>query len=164
MAQTASLSKWDNKKEVGKIKEYHMAKRAIVSVYILLSAELVLLTLMVLFISWALHISWIIPLCICWGIMFLIMSIAVPAYFKNSKAVMTDKEIFCVRGAVIRRREHMPMDSVKSVTQVITPMGRFTGLNFIIVNALGSKLLIPFLSKDDCDNAAEFINRMISSR
>lgn len=141
-----------------------MAKRAIVPVYILLSVELVMLTVIVLLITGALRVSGIIPLGICWGVMFMIMSMAVPAYFKNSKAVMTEKEIVCLKGAIIKRQEHMPMDAVKSVTLVMTPLGHITGLNFVIVNALGSKLLIPFLPKEDCDEAAAFINGIISHR
>lgn len=145
-------------------KEYRMAKRAIVPVYILLSAELVLLTVIILLISGVFRVSGLIPLIICWAGMLIIMTSAVPSYFKNSHSVMTESEIVNLRGAMIRRREYMPMDAVKSVTQVMMPLGHITGMNFIIINALGSKMVIPFMTYDDCTEAAKFINGIISGR
>ena len=146
------------------MKEYRMAKRAIVPVYILLSLELVMVTVGVLLICGALRVSGLIPLAVCWALAFLIMCVAVPNYFKSSKAIMSEKEIICITGAIVQKRQHMPMDAVKSVTQVMTPFGDITGLNFIIVNALGSKLVIPFMADGDCDEAAEFINGIIAAR
>ena len=61
-------------------------------------------------------------------------------------------------------KQFMLTESVKSVTTVITPLSRFTGMNFIVLNALGSKLLMPFLSKKDAMEITSIINQSIRAR
>lgn len=145
-------------------REYRMAKRAVVPVFILVAAVLSMLTPIISLISIPLHISVTIPLWVCWAVVFAVMAVEIPRFFMSAKAVMNEREIMSVRGFIVQRREYMPMEAVKSVTQVITPLGRFTGLNFIIVNALGSKLMILFMTSSDCAEAAEFINGVIAGR
>ena len=58
----------------------------------------------------------------------------------------------------------MPMDAVKSVSMVISPMGARTGLNFIVLNALGARLIVPFLDKEDCIDIYSFVNELIMKR
>lgn len=145
-------------------REYRMAKRAVIPVYILTAAVLVMLTPLLSLLGSVLHISATILLWSCWGVVIAVMTVEVPRFFMNAKAVMNESEIMSVRGFIVQRREYMPMDAVKSVTQVMTPLGSITGLNFIIVNALGSKLIILFMTSKDCTEAAEFINGIIAGR
>lgn len=58
----------------------------------------------------------------------------------------------------------MPTSAIKSVTTIITPLGSITGLNFVVLNALGARLLIPFMSRRDAMEISAIVNSSIRNR
>lgn len=98
------------------------------------------------------------------SLLLLIMGGIMPRLFNNHSVSISEKEIFCTRGLFNERTVFMPVDAVKSVTMVITPLGEKSGLNFVVLNAMGSKLVIPFLAKSDCVKICDHINLQIKKR
>jgi hypothetical protein len=61
-------------------------------------------------------------------------------------------------------RHFMPTSAIKSVTTIITPLGSITGLNFVVLNALGARLLIHFMSRRDAMEISAIVNSSIRNR
>ncbi len=100
---------------------------------------------------------------IMWSIVVLVAAIVVPHYFICARAVITGNEIAAAGGFINTRSDYMPVSSVKSVSVIVTPLGVLTGFNFVIINALGARLVLSFLRKSDALDIAARINGMISS-
>ncbi|SDA15568.1 hypothetical protein SAMN02910447_00954 [Ruminococcus sp. YE71] len=100
---------------------------------------------------------------IMWSIVILTAAVIVPHYFICAKVVLTGSEIAAAGGFVNTRSDYMPVSSVKSVSVLVTPLGVLTGFNFVMINALGARLVLSFLKKSDALDIAARINGMISS-
>ena len=87
-----------------------------------------------------------------------------PFYFHKAGYTVSSKEITAKSGLIVTSKQFMLTSAVKSVTAIFLPLGRFTGMNFIVLNALGSRLVIPFLSKRDAQEIADQVNNSIRSR
>ncbi|MBR6101278.1 MAG: PH domain-containing protein [Ruminococcus sp.] len=87
-----------------------------------------------------------------------------PRVFRNNKVVISEDDITAIKGIINSRTSYMLIDSVKSVTVVVTPFGDRTGINFIILNAMGARLVLSFLTKTDCLKIAAHIDRKIKAR
>ena len=87
-----------------------------------------------------------------------------PRVFGRNYARIDSREIVCIRGLITEKIGYMPLSSVRSVTMIVTPLGEYTGLNFIVLNALGAKLTLSFLSKKDCLTIYTHINSVIKLR
>ena len=94
----------------------------------------------------------------------LLAGVAIPGYFGRSHLSVSGKDIVCIKGTVSDRKVYLPVEAVKSVTMVVTPFGSRTGLNFIVFNAMGARLIVWFLDKDDCIDIYGFMNEVIGSR
>ena len=86
------------------------------------------------------------------------MFFLIPIYFARSEYIISEDEI--IKNTVFIKHKHkvMPTSAVASVTVLITPLSRFTGFNMVIINALGARLFIPFISRYDC----KLISRQLS--
>lgn len=144
--------------------KYKPAKRAAASIYILLTLVLVAVTAAIFLLIPLIGEYDIYAAAAYWAVHAFFSCVLIPMYFRHSRISITHDEIVQYSGMLTLTSEFMPMESVKSVTTVITPLSRFTGLNFIIINALGSKILLPFMRKDDCLEATKYINDIIRSR
>lgn len=89
--------------------------------------------------------------------------ILLPIIFAKSFYTVTDDEIQKLSGMFFVRRQFMKTSSVQYITTVITPFSSLTGLNFIIINALGGQLILWFLSKKDALEISASLNRGIRS-
>lgn len=112
-------------------------------------------------------VSRTLPLFILLGV-FSVFLLAVggllPRVFRNNKVVISEDDITAIKGIINSRTSYMLIDSVKSVTVVVTPFGDRTGINFIILNAMGARLVLSFLTKTDCLKIAAHIDRKIKAR
>ncbi len=99
-----------------------------------------------------------------WVLILLIAVIVIPHYFLHAKVIITKNEIATSGGFIFLKNDYMPISSIKSVSVIITPLGRFTGFNFAVINALGARILICFMRKSDLTEIAETINALIRSR
>lgn len=146
------------------MKKYRPSKRAAATIYILLTALLVLITAAIFLAIPFLGKYDIYAAIIYWAFHAYVACVMIPLYFKRSSIEVSHDEIIQTTGMLTKKSEYMPMESVKSVTTIVTPMSRLTGLNFIIINALGSKIILSFMRKNDCTEATKYINDIIKSR
>ena len=144
--------------------KYKPAKRAAASIYILLTVVLVVVTGAIFLLIPLIGEYDIYIVAAYWILHAFFACVMIPMYFRHSMIGISHDEIVRHRGILTLTSEFMPMESVKSVTTVITPLSRYTGVNFIIINALGSKIMLAFMKKDDCLEATEYINDIIRSR
>lgn len=87
--------------------------------------------------------------------------VCLPLYF-GSIAVYACERGVVVRTGVLRvTRKIMRMNAIQYISVVITPFSRVTGLNFIVVHALGGRMIIPFLSRNDTEELAIRLSAMI---
>ena len=99
-----------------------------------------------------------------WIIAAAFLLILIPLYYKKTRFMVSEDDIVKYTFLFNFKYQYMTMDSVKSISTIITPLSRITGLNFIIINALGAKIILPFLHKNDCREISLFFNQIISGR
>ena len=146
------------------MKKYRPSKRAAAVIYILLTVVLVVVTAAIFLMMPLLKKYDIYVAVIYWIFHAFCACVLIPLYFKHSSISVSHEEITQTSGMLTLKSEYMPMESVKSVTTIVTPFGGITGLNFIIINALGSKILLSFMRKDDCLEATKYVNDIIKAR
>lgn len=56
----------------------------------------------------------------------------------------------------------MRTSAVQYTTTVRTPFSKITGLNFLIFNAMGGKIIWLFLSRKDLDEILKLIERAVN--
>lgn len=149
--------------EVNGVRNYKASRDAMLNLYIIFGA---LATISVTFrfieaFNYGIKIPKIIVNILAYGVIF---GILIPKFFKNNHFSISDKDIVCVKGVLTTKTVYMPMDAVKSVSMVITPLGDRTGVNFVILNALGSRLILYFLNKEDCIDIYSRVNEVIAMR
>ncbi len=147
------------------MKKYLPAKRAMLTFYILLAAAGSVMDLIIYRYIKMLptELLRLISL-IMWVIILLIALIVIPHYFLHSKFIITKNEIASAGGFITYKNNYMPINSIKSVSVIITPLGSFTGFNFAVINALGSRMLICFMKKSDLMSISKRINELILER
>ena len=99
-----------------------------------------------------------------WAVILLIALVVIPHYFIHSKVVITNNEVASAGGFVTYTNDYMPISSIKSVSVVLTPLGSITGFNFVLINALGARMLLSFYKKSDVMDMSKRINDMIKQR
>ncbi len=147
------------------MKRYLPAKRAMLTFYLLLAALGVTVSFLIY------RYAAMLPLDILkaisaavWFLILLVALVVVPHYFIHARVIITDKEIASAGGFITYKNDYMPISSIKSVSLVITPLGGVTGFNFVIVNALGARMLLSFMRKKDVILISKHINEMIKER
>lgn len=146
------------------MKKYRPAKRAAAVIYILMTVVLVVMTAAIIMMIPLLKKYDIYVMVAYWIFHAFCVCVLIPLYFKHSSISVSSEEIIQTSGMLTLKSEYMPMESVKSVTTITTPFSRITGLNFMIINALGSKIILYFMRKSDCIEATKYINEIIKSR
>ena len=96
-----------------------------------------------------------------WIVILAVSIIIIPHYFLRAKVTVTRTEVASAAGYFTYRTDYMPINAIKSVSVIITPLGFLTGLNFVVINALGARVLISCLRKSDAEEIAETINKRL---
>lgn len=144
------------------MKRYLPAKRAMLTFYLLLAALGSALNIIIYRYVTILPEEYLrIVSAAMWAVIVLIAAIVVPHYFICAKVIITNNEIAFAGGFITVKNDYMPISSVKSVSVIITPFGFFTGFNFVVINALGARMLFSFLKKKDAKDIAAAINSLI---
>lgn len=140
------------------------AKRSIVFIYVSMLLIAMLITQLVLtFDSFLKEVGNYI-LIILWAVVGIYLLILFPLFYKKTRFMVSKDDIVKYTFLFTFKYQYMTMDSVRSVSTIITPLSRVTGLNFIIINALGSKMVLPFILKNDCLKITKYFNEIISNR
>lgn len=153
------------------MKIYKLSKRPLILLYCLLAGALLLIEFALSLIHeligrYAPYLQFtddyvLLPI---WIVSALFAVLVLPFYFHKTRFTVSSKEITAKSGLLLTSRQFMLTSSVKSVTTVMFPLGKLTGMNFIILNALGARLLIPFLGKKDAVEITDIVNNTIRSR
>lgn len=99
------------------------------------------------------------------GVAYLIFGVIwLPLYFTNTNCSVSSDEIIRHSGIFWRTKQIMPMESVQYVTLITTFFSKYTGLNFVIVNALGGSIILMFLSVSDAEEIMKSIRSSIDKR
>lgn len=92
---------------------------------------------------------------------FLVLLIVVPLFFSQTRYSVSRNELICKTGVFIFKRQFMKINSVRSFTAIVTPLSRATGLNFLIINSLGSQMIFLFLNKSDLNEITSYLDKTI---
>ena len=131
------------------MKRYVPAKKALNSIRIIILILAVIVTaLSYIFFNSHNIIMWII-ICVCWGTAILYGIFFLPIYFKNTVYNIYDSDIRKKTGMIFFSKQNMKIRSIQYISTIITPFSRLTGLNFIIVNAWGGRMILCFLTRDE---------------
>ena len=96
-----------------------------------------------------------------WVFILILSMIIIPHYFLRAKVIITENEVAAAAGYFSYRTDYMPISAIKSVSVILTPLGTLTGLNFVVINALGARVLISCMRKTDAVEIAETINKRL---
>ncbi|MGN0660717.1 MAG: PH domain-containing protein [Oscillospiraceae bacterium] len=72
--------------------------------------------------------------------------IYLPILFARTKCVVEDGRITSCFGAFINNEVVVEKSDIQYITLVKTPLSKITGLNFLLLNAFGGRVIIYFLS------------------
>ncbi len=99
------------------------------------------------------------------GLAYIIIGLVwLPLYFGKSSYVVSSAEVIRNTGLIVRFRHVMKVNAIQYVTLITTPFSAATGLNFVIVNALGGNLLLLYLSKPDAEEIVHTLTEAIHTR
>lgn len=146
------------------MKIYKLSKKPLVLIYGLLLLILLVIRFALNLISRFLPITDYYVLLPLWIIAALFAVLVLPFYFHKAQFTVSSKEVTAKGGLIVTTKHFMLTESVKSVTSIITPLSRLTGLNFVVLNTLGAKLMMPFLSRKDAEEITASINNSIRMR
>lgn len=68
-----------------------------------------------------------------------------PLYFRSISTEISENTIRVSSGVFLKNSGVMKLEAVQYATLISTPFSEKSGLNFILLNALGGKQLIPFM-------------------
>ena len=144
------------------MKKYLPAKRAMLTLYIIMALTGLFMNVLIYR-----YITMLPPELLgiisqaAWILILAVSMIIIPHYFLRAKVIITQTEVAAAAGYFSYRTDYMPINAIKSVSVIITPLGSLTGLNFVVINALGARVLISCLRKNDAVEIAETINKRL---
>ena len=146
------------------MKKYHPSKN---SLYIL-KVILLLLTIFFSFLAKvylsAYPIHMFIAIILFCALFVIFGAFWLPLYFSKTVYYISDFEISKQSGVLFEKKQLMKVKSVQYYTRLLTPLSKFTGFNFLKMNALGGSVLLWFLNKDDANEIADTLALAIRAR
>lgn len=86
-----------------------------------------------------------------------------PLFFRTIRAEISQASIRVTSGLFFSNSESMKLSAIQYVTFISTPFSKKSGINFIILNALGGKLFLPFLKHSDAEELYNELNAAIDA-
>ena len=149
------------KGEIARMKKYYPNKTSLKILIVVFLALTIFLNIAArLYLSAYPIIMWS-AIGLFWVLFIIIVLIGFPIYFSKTYYYVSSTEISKQSGIFIESRQLMRVNSIQYVTRVITPFSRYTGLNFLKMNALGGYLVLLFLSRADAEDIASTISASI---
>lgn len=140
------------------MKRYVPAKKALQSIrFIMIVLAIAITVIDYIFLNSYSILMWII-ICVCWGLVILYGVFFLPIYFKNTVYNISDSDLRKKTGMVFFSKQFMKMRSIQYISTIITPFSKYTGLNFIIVNAWGGRMVFFFLNRDEAMEIASHLD------
>lgn len=145
------------------MKKYLPAKRAMICAYLVLAALGALLSdIFFAYADMMTDHTFKLIAGIMWIVILTVALLFIPHYFFHAKTIITQNEIAASGGFLYFKDDYMPIGSIKSVSVIFTPFGYFTGFNFVVINALGSRIVLAFLKQRDARDIAATVNSLIA--
>lgn len=94
------------------------------------------------------------------GVLLLVCLVYLPLYFRKMSVYVFDTGVMFKTGVLKITRKHMKAQAMQYITTVVSPLSRYTGLNFIIIRALGGRIIIPFLSRGNAEELSHLLTAM----
>ncbi len=142
------------------MKRYVPAKMALHSIrFIMVILAVAVTILSYIFFNNHNIIMWII-IGVCWGAVILYGVFFIPLYFKKTVYNISDTDIRKKTGMVFFSKQYMKVRSIQYVSTIITPFSKLTGLNFIIANAWGGRMVFCFLTRDEAMELSSHLDEM----
>lgn len=88
--------------------------------------------------------------------------IILPMYFKRMKYTVSRERITAHAGVLYKITQNMKLTAVQYTTLISIPLLRRCGFNFVIVNALGGRTVLAFLSERDAADIQSRISRYMN--
>ena len=101
---------------------------------------------------------------IFWSAFILVAMIFMPLYFAKTWYYVSPHEVSKQSGVLVESKQLMKVKSIQYLTRIVTPLSKFTGFNFIKLNALGGSIVLMFLSKNDANDITATISAAIRQR
>ena len=83
--------------------------------------------------------------------------IYLPLYIKKTIIIIGESEIIVRSGVFVETKSIMRHDAVQYISIVRTPLSKYTSLNNIVVNALGGRLFLLFLSRENAEEIVDIL-------
>jgi len=93
-----------------------------------------------------------------WTLFVLVALISLPIFFSKTYYFVSTNEVAKQSGIFFESNQLMRVSSIQYISTVATPLSKYTGFNFIKLNALGGYLVLLFLSKSDADDMTATIS------
>ena len=87
----------------------------------------------------------------------LTLSFYLPFLIKHTYCKIEDGKVYSKLGFIFVRKTVLSTSNILYLSVCKTPLSRFTGLNFIVLNTFGAKTILPFLSEGDCKTISEML-------
>lgn len=98
------------------------------------------------------------------SVFLIIIIIWLPLFFKSLSYCVSCEEITSSSGVFFRTKKILRVKSIQYYTCITTPFSKVTGLNFLVLSALGGNIVLMFLSKKDVDSISAILTKAIFSK
>lgn len=112
-----------------------------------------------------------VPEIIAWALVILLVTayviflmIILPLWYRSVSYMVSSEEIIIRSGVFVRNTVCIKTSAVQYTTAVSLPLAKYTGFNFLFINAYGGRLLCYFLSSADMEEIDKKIRQAIVSR
>lgn len=140
------------------MKKYVPVRKALQSLrFIMIVLAIAITSISYIFLNNYSILMWII-IVVCWGLVILYGVFFLPIYFRNTAYNISDSDLRKKTGMVFFSKQFMKMRSIQYISTIITPFSKYTGLNFIIVNAWGGRMVFCFLNRDEALEIASHLD------
>lgn len=94
---------------------------------------------------------------VCLAALIFFGFILTPIFFKKSSYTISSDSLKKKSTMFFLTKQFMKTSSIQYISSIITPFSKITGLNFVIVNAWGGKMILNFLPRDE---ALELVSQL----
>lgn len=145
------------------MKKYVPVRKALQSLrFIMIVLAIAITAISYIFLNNYSILMWII-IFVCWGLVILYGVFFLPIYFRNTAYNISDSDLRKKTGMVFFSKQFMKMRSIQYISTIITPFSKYTGLNFIIVNAWGGRMVFCFLNRDEALEIASHLDEAVKN-
>lgn len=99
-----------------------------------------------------------------WAAMLITAVTVFPIYVLVARYEVSPQQVKLRKGFFIITDQYVPTASVMSVTTVKTPLSVLTGFNFVVLNSVGAKSIMPFVTRKQANQITEVVNEAIKQR